>query len=121
MARGLTDLRTDAPAFDAAEFDGLAAEIGEDGVREIVWIFETETRSRLRRLAAGGQDTATIVREMHTLKGAASTVASPRLWDMGRWFEAAAKHGVVPTAADLAAIEQALEAFLAALRDRAVA
>ena len=45
--------------------------IGEDGVMEMVEIFETETRQRLRRLAAGNQSIATLVREMHTLKGAA--------------------------------------------------
>lgn len=108
------------PVFDAVEFDDLSEQIGEDGVLEMVWIFETETRDRLRRLAAGGQDTATLVREMHTLKGAAGTVASPRLSELGRWFESAAKSGIVPTAHDLAAIELALDEFLAALKRRAV-
>ena len=107
------------PAFDAAEFDDLSEMIGEDGVLEMVWIFETETRNRLRRLVAGGQDAATMVREMHTLKGAAGTVAAPRLAAMGRQFEMAAQKGIAPTSRDLAAIEQALDAFLAALKKRA--
>jgi len=86
----------DAPAFDAVEFAALNEMIGEDGVREMVEIFETETRQRLRRLAAGDQNAATLVREMHTLKGAAGTVSAPRLAALGRTFEQAAERGIVP-------------------------
>lgn len=103
------------PAFDAAEFDELREMIGQDGVREMVEIFETETRQRLRRLTAGNQTTATLVREMHTLKGAAGTVAAPRLAVLGRTLEQAARDGIAPTLAQLKAIEAALEAFLAAV------
>jgi HPt (histidine-containing phosphotransfer) domain-containing protein len=103
-------------AFDAAEFRALSEMIGEDGVREMVEIFAAETRQRLRRLSAGDQTCATLVREMHTLKGAAGTVASPRLASLGRAFEQAAQRGIAPTSADLTAIETALEAFLAAVR-----
>ena len=105
-----------AAAFDALEFDALSEMIGEDGVREMVEIFATETRQRLRRLTAGGQNCATLVREMHTLKGAAGTVAAPRLAFLGRAFEQAAQRGVGPTSDDLKAIDSALEAFLAAVR-----
>jgi HPt (histidine-containing phosphotransfer) domain-containing protein len=78
----------------------------------LVVIFEAETRLRLRRLEAGHQDTAALMREMHTLKGAASTVASPRLAEFGRTFERAAGQGIAPGADDLAAIENALDEFL---------
>jgi HPt (histidine-containing phosphotransfer) domain-containing protein len=105
-----------AAAFDAVEFDALSEMIGEDGVREMVVIFATETRQRLRRLTAGGQNHATLVREMHTLKGAAGTVAAPRLALLGRTFEQAALRGIGPTSDDLRAIHSALEAFLAAVR-----
>jgi HPt (histidine-containing phosphotransfer) domain-containing protein len=106
----------DAAAFDAGEFDALSEMIGEDGVREMVEIFATETRQRLQRLTTGGQSCATLMREMHTLKGAAGTVAAPRLALLGRAFERAAQRGVAPTPADLAAIDAALEAFLAAVQ-----
>ena len=105
-----------AAAFDALEFAALSEMIGEDGVREMVEIFATETRQRLQRLTVGGQTCATLVREMHTLKGAAGTVAAPRLALLGRTFEQAAQRGIGPTSDDLKAIDTALEAFLAAAR-----
>src|SRR5262249_25727953 len=79
------------PAFDAVEFDELSDTIGEDGVAEMVRIFETETRQRLARLLSGTQDLGTQVREMHTLKGAAATVAAPRLSALGFLAEQAAR------------------------------
>jgi HPt (histidine-containing phosphotransfer) domain-containing protein len=106
----------DAPEFNSAEFDELSGMIGEDGVMEMVEIFEAETRQRLRRLAAGGQNIATQLREMHTLKGAAGTVAAPRLAALGRTFEMAARDGIAPSANDFKTIEQALEAYLTEVR-----
>lgn len=118
-APGTTTPRApEAPVFDAVEFDTLSEMIGEDGVREMVAIFESETRQRLRRLAAGDLDIPTLVREMHTLKGAAGTVASPRLAVLGRTFEHSARRGIAPTLEHFKAIEDALEAFLAAVRFR---
>jgi HPt (histidine-containing phosphotransfer) domain-containing protein len=106
------------PAFDAVEFDELSDMIGEDGVTELVRIFEAQTRLRIRRLEAGGQDLTTQVREMHTLKGAAATVGAPRLATLGMVAEQAALDGIAPTGADFIAIADALEAFLADLRVR---
>jgi HPt (histidine-containing phosphotransfer) domain-containing protein len=108
----------DAAAFDAVEFGALSDMIGENGVQEMVEIFAADTRQRLQRLTAGGQNGATLVREMHTLKGAAGTVAAPRLALLGRAFERAAQRGIEPTSDDLKAIDMALEAFLAAVRTR---
>ena len=99
-------------AFDAAEFGELIEMIGEDGTAEMLEIFESEMRRRLIRLVAGDQDSATLVREMHTLKGAADTVAAPRLASLGRTLEQRAHRGIAPVASDLEAIESALEAFL---------
>jgi HPt (histidine-containing phosphotransfer) domain-containing protein len=104
------------PAFDVDQFDELHDMIGEDGVMEMVTIFDAETRQRLRRLAAGGQDAGTLVREMHTLKGAAGSVAAPRLAALGRSLEAAVRNGSVPSRADLMSIEAALEAWLTDVR-----
>jgi HPt (histidine-containing phosphotransfer) domain-containing protein len=103
---------------DAAEFTALSEMIGEGGVREMIEIFASETRQRVGRLTAGGQTCATLVREMHTLKGAASTVAAPRLAAMGHAFERAAQQGVGPTPDELVALDTALEAYLAAVRIR---
>jgi HPt (histidine-containing phosphotransfer) domain-containing protein len=109
---------SDAPAFDAEEFEDLIEMIGEEGAAELLEIFETETRRRMHRLAGGDQDIATVVREMHTLRGAAGTVAAPRLAVLGGSFEQDAENGVVPGPGGLRAIEAALEAFLVAVRDR---
>ena len=115
---GSTSCPPRAPAFDTAEFDELRAMIGHDGMTEMVKIFETETRQRLRRLAAGNRNPTTLVREMHTLKGAAGTIAAPRLAALGRMFEDAAHRGIGPTPDELKAIEDALEAFLIEARAR---
>jgi HPt (histidine-containing phosphotransfer) domain-containing protein len=104
------------PAFDAVEFGELSNMIGKAGVMEMVGIFEAETGNRLRRLAAGGQTVGTLIREMHTLKGAAGTVASPRLAALGWMLEQAAHEAIMPTAEDLAAIANALEAWLEEVR-----
>lgn len=117
-ASGGATSRAPPPAFDAAEFDELREMIGQDGVVEMVEIFESETRQRLRRLAAGIRDPTALVREMHTLKGASGTVAAPRLAAFGRMFEQAAHRGIAPTPDDLKAIEDALEAFLIEARAR---
>ena len=115
-ARNIPPGTSDAPVFDAAEFEELTEMIGEDGVMEMVLIFDAETRQRLQRLTEGGQTIATLVREMHTLKGAAGTVAAPRLTALGRAFEQAADNGIAPTPDDLKAIEDALLAYLAAIQ-----
>ncbi len=119
MTERILSCSGEAPAFDAVEFDELSETIGEDGVMEMVEIFEAETRLRLRRLALGDQTITTQVREMHTLKGAAGTVAAPHLTALGRAFEQAARKGIPPVAKDFQAIEAALEAYLVAVRARA--
>jgi HPt (histidine-containing phosphotransfer) domain-containing protein len=104
------------PAFDAVQFDDLIDMIGDDGVMEMVTIFDAETRQRLRRVTEGGLDLPTMVREMHTLKGAAGTVAAPALTALGRALELAARRGVAPTRADIAMIEASLDAWLTEVR-----
>ena len=105
-----------APAFDAREFDELCEMIGLDGVLEMATIFETETRQRLRRLNEGNQTFTTLVREMHTLKGAAGTVGAPRLNALGAMFERAAQENIAPPREALDAIADALEAWLEEVR-----
>jgi signal transduction histidine kinase/HPt (histidine-containing phosphotransfer) domain-containing protein/ActR/RegA family two-component response regulator len=106
------------PAFDNLEFSDLIETIGEAGVNEMVRIFETETRHRLRRLTAHDQDDDALVFEMHTLKGAADTVAAPRLAALGRTLEHAAIKGIRPPPADIEAIADALDAWLEAVNAR---
>jgi HPt (histidine-containing phosphotransfer) domain-containing protein len=118
MTQNAVSLFADTAAFDATGFDELSEMIGDDGVREMVMIFEAETRQRLQRLASGGQDIATQHREMHTLKGAAGSVAAPRLTALVRSFEQAAHRGIAPAPDAIKELDAALEAWLAALRSR---
>jgi HPt (histidine-containing phosphotransfer) domain-containing protein len=115
-AGGAASLCTETVAFDAAEFDELSEAIGADGALEMVEIFETETRKRLRRLAMGDQDIATQRREIHTLKGAAGTVSAPRLAALGQMFEQAANRGIGPVPEEIEALDEALEACLTEMR-----
>jgi HPt (histidine-containing phosphotransfer) domain-containing protein len=107
----------DTPAFDAVDFDELAEAIGDDGVKEMVAIFEAETRLRLNRLAAGDQSQQTQLREMHTLKGAAGSVAARHLAGIGMRLEQAVHDGIAPTRHDRDMIEAALEIYLRAVRE----
>jgi HPt (histidine-containing phosphotransfer) domain-containing protein len=116
MAGGTVSQCRETVAFDAAEFDELSEAIGADGALEMVEIFETETRKRLRRLATGDQDIATQLREIHTLKGAAGIVAAPRLAALGQMFEHAASRGIGPAAQEIEALDEALEACLTEMR-----
>jgi HPt (histidine-containing phosphotransfer) domain-containing protein len=115
---GIASRAMEVPAFDAMDFDAMRDMVGETGIGEMVGIFETETRRRLRRLATGMSDAGTLVREMHTLKGSAGMVGSPRLTAFGEAFERAAHWGVKLTPDDLKAMEDALEAYLASVRAR---
>jgi HPt (histidine-containing phosphotransfer) domain-containing protein len=107
----------DILVFDATVFAELEEAIGDDGVIEMIEIFETETRERMRRLGSGHQDVATQLRELHTLKGAAGSVSAPHLADLSRIFESAARGGIAPAPDQLEALNVALEAYLTAVRD----
>jgi signal transduction histidine kinase/CheY-like chemotaxis protein/HPt (histidine-containing phosphotransfer) domain-containing protein len=106
------------PGFDNHEFSELIDAIGEEGVAKMVEIFEAETRLQLRRLTVGDQDDDALVLEMHTLKGAADTVAAPRLAALGRTLEQDAIKGIHPLPADIKAIADALDAWLEAVNAR---
>ena len=66
-------------AFDAAALHALGEDIGHEGVAEMLEVFQQETRARLQRMTAPGIPAATLMREAHTLKGAAGTVCAPLL------------------------------------------
>ena len=107
-----------ADAFDIGQFEELTEMLGEDGVMEMIAIFEVDTRKRLDRLAAGTLDMQATIREVHTLKGAAGTVACPSLAAMGAALESAARQGKSPEREDLLTIEAMLELYLTAVRGR---
>ena len=67
------------PDLDTVAATTLAADVGEDGRAEMFALFTAETEARLGRLASGRLDASTLLREVHSLKGAAATVCARRL------------------------------------------
>ncbi|MGA3402148.1 MAG: ATP-binding protein [Acetobacteraceae bacterium] len=107
---------TAAPlAFDAAALHALGEDIGHDGVAEMLDVFQQETRARLQRMTVPGIPSATLMREAHTLKGAAGTVCAPLLRHRAEAIEARLRAGAPIEPGDLAGLTEALQAFLDAL------
>ena len=98
-------------AFDAAALRTLGEDIGLDGVVEMLEVFQQETRARLQRMAAAGVPSATLMREAHTLKGAAGTVCAPLLHKQAEALEARLRAGVPIEPGDVAELSRALQAF----------
>ena len=59
-ADGCADKPASEPACDDAALAVLAGDLGDDGMAEMLALFESETRARLGRLAAGAPDAATL-------------------------------------------------------------
>lgn len=102
-------------AFDAAGLRALGDDIGHDGVAEMLLVFQQETWARLQRMMAPGIPSATLMREAHTLKGAAGTVCAPLLGSRAAAIEARLRAGVPIEPGDLAGLAAALQAFNDAL------
>ncbi len=98
-------------AFDAAALQALAEDIGHDGVAEMLDVFQQETRMRLQRMAVPRLPAATLMREAHTLKGAAGTVCAPLLRRRAEAIEARLRAGAPIDAGDVAGLAAALQAF----------
>ena len=101
--------------LDAAALRALAADIGDDGVAEMLGVFRQETLARLQRMGAAGLPPITLMREAHTLKGAAGTVCAPLLRRRAEAIETLMRTGgsVPPDA--LAGLAEAFAAFTAAV------
>ncbi len=104
----------------ALDTDGLRVmgeAIGEDGIVEVVAIFQRETQDRLVRLRSGTVDPALVEREVHTLKGAAGTVSALRLEAVARGVELRLRQGGSMVDADVANMTSAFEAWELAVRE----
>jgi len=101
------------PPFDAAALRALAADIGEDGVGEMLEVFQRETRLRLQRMAAPGIPPVALMREAHTVKGAAGAVCAPLLRRRAEAIETALRNGGSMPSDALAGLEDAFAAFTA--------
>ncbi|MBN8907180.1 MAG: response regulator, partial [Rhodospirillales bacterium] len=99
----------------------LAQDVGEDGRAEMFALFTAETEARLGRLASGRLEPATLLREVHSLKGAGATVCASRLSRRAADLEARLRgNGTIEPAdiaglsADFAARREAGKQFLTA-------
>jgi HPt (histidine-containing phosphotransfer) domain-containing protein len=85
---------------------------------EMLALFESETRARLGRLAAGAPDAATLLREVHTLKGAAGTVCAARLARHAARIEERLRNGGTLAAEDVPGLSADFDAWLDTIRTR---
>jgi hypothetical protein len=107
-------------AFDAAALHALGEDIGHDGVAEMIEVFQQETQARLQRMAAPGIQSATLMREAHTLKGAAGTVCAPLLRGRAEAIEARLRAGVAIEPGDVGGLTIAFQAFTDAVESAGV-
>ncbi len=106
---------TTLDALDREAISRLRDDIGEEGAEELIRMFEAETRSRLATIANPALDAVTRLREVHSLKGAASTACAPALSRLAAELEIALTKGGRMDAVDLAALTAAFEAWLTAV------
>jgi signal transduction histidine kinase/DNA-binding NarL/FixJ family response regulator/HPt (histidine-containing phosphotransfer) domain-containing protein len=83
---------TTAPDCDRQALNQLAGDIGDEGVTEMLALFETETLGRLARLATP-LEARLLLREIHSLRGAAATVCAARLSARANFIEARLRGG----------------------------
>jgi len=104
---------TEVP-LDKEAFGRLTAEIGADGVAGLVALFAAETRARLLLLADHGLDHARLIREVHSLKGAASAACAVSLSHRAASVEARMRGDDSLNEIDIAPLAEAFEAWCAA-------
>jgi signal transduction histidine kinase/CheY-like chemotaxis protein/HPt (histidine-containing phosphotransfer) domain-containing protein len=100
-------------ALDRQSFARLKEDIGEDGVAELLAMFEVETRARLALIADRRLDRTTLAREVHSLKGAAATACAVSLARLAAALETCLERGDGVAEADVSALTEAFEAWRA--------
>ncbi len=86
----------------------------------MIEVFQQETQARLQRMAAPGIQAATLMREAHTLKGAAGTVCAPLLRGRAEAIEARLRAGVAIEPGDVGGLTIAFQAFTDAVESAGV-
>jgi HPt (histidine-containing phosphotransfer) domain-containing protein len=106
--------RRDQP-LDLDGFEDLKEAIGIGGVIEVVTMFEAETRARLAIIADPELQTAKLILEMHSLKGAAGTACANSLSGLAASLEMRLRHDDTMTGTDLINLTEAFEAWRVAI------
>lgn len=99
--------------FDTSGLGELLQDVGREDLEEMIAVFASEMRSRLPRLRTPGLDAAVIIREVHSIRGAAVAVYAIALSRRAAALETRLKSGEPLTDADLTALEQSFEALMA--------
>ncbi len=97
---------------DQAALAALRCEIGAPAVAEMIEVFEADARARLRTMAASLHDRPALLREAHSLRGAAGAACAPALADMARDLEIRLKAGVAVSDDEVALMATAFDAYL---------
>ena len=105
----------DSPALDITAMKGLEKDLGADCVAEMIVLFEEDTRSRLDSLRSGTLDHATLVREIHSLKGSAVTVCATALSRAASALETRLKAGGTMDDKDLDGLSGLFEVYISAV------
>lgn len=101
----------DEAACDLAALEELTTDLGPVVVAELVALFVTETRARLRRIAEPTGVSTRLLREVHTLKGGAGIVAASRLNVLAHALEVRLLAGGAVCSRDIAALQAAFDAY----------
>jgi CheY-like chemotaxis protein/HPt (histidine-containing phosphotransfer) domain-containing protein len=99
------------PALDRASFARLKEDIEEQGVADLIAMFEAETLDRLARIADPHLDRGTLSREVHSLKGAAAAASATLLSRRAADLEIRLEHGEGMNDDDIPALTEALDAW----------
>lgn len=92
--------------------------IGQDGIIEMVQLFQSETAARLARLMQPTRDLSIDLREVHTLKGAAATVGAPVLTELAVRIEESLREGGMLTQDDVVRLQARFDLWCAAINAR---
>ena len=90
----------------------LKTVMGAEGIAEMMALFKVDTRARLTRLKTVELGHSDLVREIHSLKGSASTVFATELSQVASEMEKNLKSGKPLRNEDLAALDNAFASFL---------
>lgn len=102
-------------ALDDLAFGRLTREIGADGVAELVAMFAAETRARLPLIGGRGLDHSRLLREVHSLRGAAAAACAVALSRRAESIEQRLKADDTLVEIDIAPLSEAFDAWRTAV------
>ena len=90
----------DTPVLDQGQLAQLASELGMETVTELIGMFLEDSAAQMEAIRANDGDAGLVLREVHTLTGAARNVGLQRLGDASAALEQALRGGMVTDLAE---------------------